>query len=65
MGGSIIITLKRSGQGKWQLYAPKGHSLSGEFRGERWQAEEWAENWVSSFNNWTVKLEDNEDEKKD
>ena len=65
MTGSTIITLKRVGKWKWRLYAPKGHCLSGEFRGELFQAEEWARIWVSSFSGWTIQLEEDEDEKKD
>jgi len=64
MSGSII-TLKQIGHGRWRLFAPKGHYISQEFRGDHYEAKRWAENWVTSFHNWTVKIEENEDEKKD
>lgn len=65
MTGSIIIILKQVSKSRWHLIAPKGHQLGPEYHGEKHNAIEWARNWVSSFNNWIVKIEENNDEKKD
>ena len=56
--GSIMITLRKVSNDGWQLFAPKGHALSQVFRGEKHKAEEWATAWISSFHNWTLKVED-------
>ena len=59
---SVIITLKSVGTGTWQLFAPKGHAISHRFRGEKYKAIEWAKAWASGFHNWTVKLEEKDNE---
>ena len=65
MSGSIIILLRQIGRGRWQLFAPRGHYVSAEFHGDKESALHWARNWISSFNNWTVKLEEDDYEEKD
>jgi hypothetical protein len=62
--GSIMITLRKVSRDGWQLFAPKGHSLSHVFRGDRFEAEDWARAWISSFHNWTLRIEE-PNEKKD
>ena len=61
--GSIIITLKKVSSGNWQLFAPKGHALSATFRGDKFEAERWAKNWVTGFHYWTVHIEGDKNEK--
>jgi len=63
MAGSIIITLRQVGRNRWHLIAPKGHQLGPEYYGDEYNAISWAQNWISSFNNWTLKIEGNKDEK--
>jgi hypothetical protein len=58
-----MITLRKVNRDGWQLFAPKGHALSAIFRGDRFEAEEWARAWISSFHNWSLKIEGSKDEK--
>jgi hypothetical protein len=63
--GSIIIVLKKVGCSGWQLFASKGNSISEIFHGNKTQAKEWARAWVSSFYNWSLKIEGEEHEEED
>ena len=56
--GSIVVTLRNVRYGEWALFAPKGHQLSIIFRGNKFDAHDWAKAWVSGFNDWTVKQEE-------
>lgn len=63
---SIQITLRKlSKQDEWRLFAPKGHPVSPVFRGDKYKALEWARAFVSSWYGWVVKLEGDNNEKKD
>lgn len=54
---TVEIALRQDYRGDWRLYAPKGHELGGPFRGSKWAALDWANAFVSSWYNATVKLE--------
>lgn len=56
---SIIVTLKQDSRGDWYLYAPKGHILTGPFRGNEFEANAWSQAWISCFHNWTIEVENN------
>ena len=61
---SIIITLKEVAPYKWRLFAPKGHTVSSEFRGKKYNALEWAKAYCSTWPDWVVRCEEhNESEK--
>jgi hypothetical protein len=57
---SIIILLKQDARGEWRLHAPKGHEIAGPFRGSKFDALDWAKAWCSTWKDWTVVQEDNE-----
>jgi len=59
--GSDIIKLRRVRSGEWALYAPAGHQLSSIFRGTQMLAMEWARAYCSTWGNWALQL-DGEDE---
>ncbi len=61
---SIEISLREIKPGQWQLFAPKGHPISSEFRGNKYEAFEWATIFCSTWSNWTVKYEENDETKR-
>jgi hypothetical protein len=58
---SIEILLKRDMRGEWRLYAPKGHEIAGPFRGNKYDAYDWGRAWCSTWKDWTVVQQDEED----
>lgn len=59
---TIPIILRRVRQDEYALFGPKGNQLSANFRGNAFQAKEWAIKWVSSFNNWVIDSKEIDDE---
>ena len=62
---SVKITLKQNMKGDWYLYSPKGIKIGGPFSGSQSDALDWGRVWISGWDNWTINLEENNDEKKD
>lgn len=58
---SIEILLKRDIRGEWYLYAPKGHSIAGPFRGNKYDALDWGKAVCSNWYNWTVVQQEDEE----
>jgi hypothetical protein len=62
---SIRIKLKRVGDWNWRMFTPKGHQIGPTYRGDRGNAIDWAQAFVSSWSNWVVYLDEEEHEKTD
>ena len=45
----IIFKLKKYYNGTWYILAPKGHTLAGPFHGNKFEAIEWAQAYISSW----------------
>ncbi len=56
-----VITLVRIGD-KWRLKTPTGVMLDAFFRGNKTDATDWATKFVSSWYNWIIQLEEDNDE---
>jgi hypothetical protein len=46
----------QTGKFNWEIKAPAGHVLEQKSLGSIFQAQEYIENWVSSYNNWTYEI---------
>jgi len=54
---SIVITLKKVNNHEWQMFAPKGHTIGPKYRGDKYNALEWARRYTSTWHNWVIKLQ--------
>lgn len=58
MSGSTIITLRYIGRRRWELVSPSGHVIARDIRPkDTYEALEWGRAFISSWNNWTLRLE--------
>ena len=63
---SIVIKLRNMGCSGWQLFGPKGNEIGPRFRGKKYDVLERARSFVSTWYNWTVVLDEgDQDEKTD
>ena len=62
---TVHLTLRRVSKSEWQIFAPKGHSIGPRYRGDKFQAVEWARAYVSAWPNWKIIVEGETNEKKD
>jgi hypothetical protein len=58
VSNSIVITLKSIGVDRWRLFASNDIPISEPFHGTEYYAMQWAKNWVSSWSNWIIQIEE-------
>ena len=55
------ITLRRSNNGDWRLFAPKGHQMGGPFHGTESAALAWGRAFLSCWLDMIIKVESQQD----
>ena len=58
MSKSVIIILRLISINKWRLFTENDIPISQPFHGDKYNALEWGKNWISSWSNWIIQIED-------
>lgn len=62
---TVMIKLRKVRNHEYALFGPKGNQISEIFRGNVFDAQDWAGRWVSGWYNWSIDSTEINDEKKD